>query len=535
MKYLRKLLVLTALLTSALAVRAQNIVISFDTNSIFALGATNGVNSNELSACAWHWWGSATTVHTYDPNEDAGGDPTSGSIKITATWPASGGDQYSVGLALSGAGQYDTGVLLAAGSYTNMEIDIKWDPASTIPIGDHMIGGDPTGWGFGFIATQYGQSWVPNANQPVLVNDGQWHHYVIPIDPAWPDIPGVIFKKFKGANAADANTTSAFWVDNIKFNFNTNQVIPHPTLTIAKAVKGLNITAARAGDQYQRETVRSKPADSIWWYGQSYPVKYSWTISEFPSRAVAPGYFGVMFLATDGSSSMTPDWNDPNCINIETSLNGANQGTCTFRFKTNAPNDNGVLYGVGSLGTLTDPSGVLGTWSATFSNNSVCTLVGPSGASLTVDMGPDAALYFNPSANMETHFGFQPGGPANIGFRATYSEIKVETNGVAVFDDTFPLEDPVNGADPALWINAYQAGDIAGKLVDHDGAYWLDWNKPDGFLSGLLISSDLSTGWVDPGLAILDHGTRRAMFADTNTLSAYQPTAYFKLFSTNAP
>src|SRR5262245_34704973 len=72
---------------------AQNVTVSFPTNSAFATNGLTGV---------WSWWGSATTVRAFDPTEDASGDGTSGSIKITATWPASGGDQYSVGLALSG-------------------------------------------------------------------------------------------------------------------------------------------------------------------------------------------------------------------------------------------------------------------------------------------------------------------------------------------------------------------------------------------------------------------------------------------------
>jgi len=536
-KIIRNLLCGAAVAVSVSTAPAQNVIVSFDTNSIFAINATNDFNgdtiSNELHTAVWHWWGGAATVHTYDPTQDADGNPASGSIKITATWPASGGDQYSVGLSLAGAEQYGIGINLPSLNYTNMEIDIKWDPSSTINITNHMTGGDPNGFGIGFVATQYGQSWAPNANQPVLVNDGQWHRYTIPIDSAWPSIPGVIFKKYKGDNAADANATSAFWVDNIKFNYNTNIVIPKPTLALAKATKGMSITAAQAGQQYQRQTIRSVPADAIDWVGNANPVTYSWTIGEFPSRSVAPGYFAVMFLAPGGGGSTDPDWNDANVIGVETSLNGANQGICTFRFKTNAPNSNGVLYGAGQLGVLTDPSGVLGTWSVTFSNNSIATLVGPSGASLTVDMGADAAALFDSPGSLPTYFGFQPGGPNNIGYRGTYTRIKVQDGATTVVDDTFPLafsEMP----DPSLWITRFSGGDIAGKVVDEDG-YWVDWNKPDGLLSAVQNSGTVNTGWADAGLAVRNHGARGAVFAGTNVLNAFPGGTYFRLYSTNAP
>jgi len=282
--------------------------------------------------------------------------------------------------------------------------------------------------------------------------------------------------------------------------------------------------------------VRSVPGELIQFYGNPDPVTYSWTIAEFPSRAVAPGFFATLFLAPDGGGSDTPDWNDPNCIVVETSLNAALQGTCSFRFKTNAPNSNGVLYGAGYLGQLVDPSGVLGTWSVTFTNNSYVTLVGPSGVSTNFNMGPDvAALFQVTSGFMPTYFGFQPGGPANIGYRGVYSRLKIQNGATIVVDDTFPVADPLTQTDPNLWLNAYQApDDNAGKVVDHDGAYWLDWNKPDGFFSFVGISANL-TSWADSALTTIDHGARTASFVDTNILVDFPNSVYFRLYGTNAP
>lgn len=531
----------TVLLASAPVTKAQNVLLDFSTNSIWA-------QTNQTELATWQWWGGCSTVREFSTN-DAAGDPTSGSIKISVTWPtpAGAGDfQYSVGLPLSGVGNYDLGITLSALGYTNMEIDILWDTNSTANVNDHQgidattgnPGGDPNGFGLGFVATQYGQTWVPNANQPVLNSNGVWQHFVIPIDNGWPAIPGLIFKKWRSngdAGAANlAGTTSTFYVDNIKFNYNTNQVIPLPVAKFEKAAPGLNITAAQAAAQYQRESVRSIPGDSIAWVGNPDPVTYSWTINSFPSRTDAPGYFGTLFLAPNGAGGETPDWDDANVIVIETSLNAGLQGTCTFRFKTNAPNNNGVLYGVGGLGTLNDPSGVLGTWTATFTNNSYCTLVGPSGVSLTVDMGADAAAFFAVNTgSLPTYFGFQPGGPANIGYRASYSRLKIQNGATTVVDDTFTS---LPDLDPNLWIPAFQAPDAnAYKVVTHGGAYWYSWNKPDGFFQSISASANLSTGWQDTGLLPVDFGSRSGAFVDTNILVNYPDSFFIRLYGTNTP
>ena len=531
---LRLVLLSAAAAFTASSLPAQNVKLSFDNDSSFA---TNYIANGNIPAM-WHWWGGAATVQEWTTN-DANGNPNSGSIKITATWPtgSTADYQYSVGLSLGGVSAYGLQTTLNPLNYTNFEFDIMWDTNSTINITNHMVGGDPNGFGFGFVATQYGQSWAPNANQPVLVADGQWHHYSIPINPAWPVIPGVIFKKYMGYNAANEGTTSAFWVDNLTFDFNTNVVIPKPKMLAAKATKGLNITAALSGSQYQRNGVRSVPADAHQWYGNTDPVTYSVTIAEFPNPVAYAGYQGHIMLSTDGSTT-EPDWNNPNVVYVQFQQNGAGQGVCNFRFKTNSPNSNGVgssgFFGTGAIMQLIAPS-VLGTWNVTFTNNSHITVAGPGGVSTNFDMGADAAAFFNSGTpSMATYFGGQPNNPGNIGQRIVYSQIKITDGTNTVVDDTFPLADPGNEVDPTLWTKQLDAGAVAIKVVDQN-ALWVDWNKPDGFLTGLQISSNLTSGWVDPALPIRDHGTRRAVFAGADTLVDYPLAAYFRLYSTNSP
>jgi hypothetical protein len=515
---------LLALMTgSALA---QNVLLDFSTNSIFA---TNNF------AGSWHWWGGAGTTQEFS-YYDAGNNPASGSLKITATWPTDPGAdwQYAVGLPLSGIKSYDITVTLNPLSYTNMEMDILWDTNSTANV-TNLTGGDPNNFGLGFVATQYGQTWVPNANQPVLVNDGQWHHYTIPINSAWPVIPGVIFKKWTGFNSNNVGTTSIFYVDNIKFNFNTNQSIPRPQMVLQTATKGLNIHAAQSGSQYQRNGVSSLPGASHWWVGNTNPVTYSLTIGEFPNGTTYGGYQAHIFLSTDGGTT-EPDWNNPNVIFVQFQENGSGGGICNFRFKTNSPNSNGGFFGTGAIMSKTWPS-ILGTWSVTFTNNSSITVVGPDGTGTNFDMGGDAATnWFLPvTGSMATYFGCQPNNPANIGQKMVYSRLTMTDGGTNVFDDTFPLEDPSFEIDPTLWIAECDAATANALKVVDEAAYWLDWNKPDGFLTALNVSSNVVSGWVDPGFPILDFGTRRGIYATvTNTLADYQNAAYFKLVTTNS-
>ena len=108
----------------------------------------------------------------------------------------------------------------------------------------------------------------------------------------------------------------------------------------------------------------------------------------------------------------------------------------------------------------------------------------------------------------------------------------MQTGATPVFDDTFPGPD----IDLGLWLLAFQAPDTtAYKVVDQDGAFWLSWNKPDGFFSFIASSTDVITGWVDSGIPVLDLGSRTGAFVDTNYLANFPNQVYFKLYGTNTP
>src|SRR5262249_14199529 len=123
---------------------------------------------------------------------------------------------------------------------------------------------------------------------------------------------------------------------------------------------------------------------------------------------------------------------------------------------------------------------------------------------------------------------------ANIGQRLDFSQITITDGTNVVADDTFPMVDPVTEVDQTLWTAQCDAPSaVALKVVDQ-AAYWVNWNKPDGFLTAFEISSNLLSGWVDPGLTVRDMGTIRGIYAtSTNDLVNYPDTAYFRLVSTN--
>jgi hypothetical protein len=540
---LRTLLLGTALATSALTANAQNVVLDFGTNSIWY---TN------TSTATWHWWGGATSVREWVTN-DAANDPASGSVKFTITWPSNPGSddfQYSVGMPLSGVGAYDIGTTLTPINYTNMTIDILWDTnASTADVDEHQAisggnpGGDPNGFGVNFVATQYGQTWVPNPNQPVVTSNGLWQRFTIPINPSWPVIPGLIFKKWRpntGAGATNlAGKMSVFYVDNVVFNFNTNLVIPPPELTIERATKGLNVAATGAG-QYQRNGVRSLPADSVQWFGNPDPVTYSVTIAEFPSGATYGGYQAHMFLSPDSGGATGPDWNDPNVIFVQWQENADGTGVCNFRFKTNSPNSNGVdasgFFGTGFIMQLIAPT-VKGTWNVTFTNNQYITVTGPGGVSTNFSMGADAAAWFQSlTPSMGTFFGTQPNNPANLSQRAVFSNIKIMNGNTTVVDDSFPVAYPPDEVDLNSWIVRVDGGPIALKVVESPGPFWLSWTLPDPYASGVQIASNVtSSTWIDTGLPFRLATSRHEVFVPTNILTGYENAGYFRLFSTNAP
>ena len=478
-------------------------------------------NANYING-TWNWWGGASRTVTWDPARDAQNDTNSGSLNVNVTYTS--GDQYSVGMSLSGTAAYNSGITIHTPSYSSVEFDLLWDTNSTFAADFINTNGDPNGLGIGLATSGWGQTWPPNPNQPRLVADGAWHHISVPLDPSWPDIPGFIFKKWFPADPLYTGTMN-FWIDNLSFTPSTAP-LPPPSMTLRKASNGLNLFLAQPGQQYQRESIRSIPADTIQWISNSDTVTYSVTIADFPT---SPGVQCHLFLVPDTAGSHAPDYADPNAIMLDIRGDAAGAGNATFRWKTNQPNANGQMYtsGQGQVGTL-NASTVRGTWSISFANNTNITVSGPGGAVTNWTMPPDAALLFYSTLNsMGTYFGTQPNNPVSIGQNVGISEIKITTGSTVVVDDLFNAIDPTQQVDPTLW--QLEMDNTAGIFViTNQPTYWLGWSLPDAGFS-LRAKPALDAPGVDPGLTPLLDGSSRLIQLSPDLLPNPQQSYFYLL------
>jgi hypothetical protein len=473
----------------------------------------------------WNWWGGASRTITWDPAQDAQNDTNSGSINISINFSGTGDNQYADGMSLSGNGSYNSAISIHTPSYSSMEFDLLFDTNSTMLIDNINTNGDPNGLGIGLGASSgWGQTWVPNPNQPRVVADGAWHHVSIPLDPSWPDIGGIVFKKWFAAQAQFTGTMN-FWVDNLNFIPSTAP-LPPPSMTLRKASNGLNLFLAQPGQQYQRESIRSIPADTIQWISNSDTVTYSVTIADFPTT---PGVQCHIFLVPDTAGSHAPDYGDPNAIMLDIRGNAAGAGNATFRWKTNQPNANSQMYtaGQGQVGTL-NATTVRGTWSVSFANNTNITVSGPGGVVTNLTMPPDAALLFYSTLNsMGTYFGTQPNNPVSIGQNVGISEIKVTSGATVVVDDLFNTVDPTQQVDPTLW--QLEMDNPAGIFViTNQPTYWLGWTLPDAGFS-LRAKPALNAPGVDPGLTPILDGSSRLIQLSPDLLPNPQQSYFYLL------
>jgi hypothetical protein len=432
----------------------------------------------------WNWWGAATRTVEWDPANDASGETNSGAIKISVNFPGTGDNQYSEGMSLAGRNNYNGDITIKTANYSALEMDVMWDPGSTLDTNVVNTSGDPNGLGIGLAGPSWGQTWAPAASQPKVVGDGKWHHYSIPLDPTWPDIPGLVFKKWFPNGAGAPAGTMTFWVDNINF-IPTTAVIPPPTMSIAKGKKGLNIFLSQPGQQYQRQGIGSTAGSGLFWVGNPQPVSYSATIGDFPDATKYPGVQAHIILAPDGSGN-GPDYGNITAMMLDIKANANGTGSGTLRYKTNSTGNNTMMYtatatattGAGQLGTITS-SNILGTWTLTFDHDTNITVSGPGGVSQTFTIPEENAQLFTGFA-METIFGGQPNATANIGQDILYTEIKITNGADVLVDDKFDTDtaDPNQQVDPNLWVR--RADDNNGIiLVDTDPTYYVRWTLPD--------------------------------------------------------
>ena len=476
----KQLLASLALASAVSGVQAQENLIISDFNT-------------EDSAAAWtRWWGGAVQTYSWDGTvNDPPTDPNSGSLKsvIEFDLAAYGGDNQ---FALIGA----LPETINAGLYTNLVMNLQWDPASPkTPAGNFGY------LEYGFRNADFSQTWLGGMNVPGDVTG--WQQISAPISAALPkldQVTGVVLKMWSGDPVTGMTGAATFWLDNVTLLANTNTApVPPPTLSLVPAQSGLQLFASAAA-QYQRQNIRTVDS-GFSWVGRTEPVSYSITTRSYPDGTHS-GFQTHLFLVPSETppTESSPDWNQPNVVFLEIGNNANGGAYANLRYKTNQPNGNSMYYNanpdngpVGSLGSVGSATPI-GTWTLTFTGDTQVTLTSPDGSTTTMEFPAEsAALFADP---LYAFVGVQPNQLANIGQSVVFGEVKF-TGMATPLTDNFvgvpPEEGGPNQLDPAKW--GVVAEDPTGVyLVPQDAAYWAWWTLPSTGYS-LQQSSSLSATW----------------------------------------
>lgn len=464
-----------------------------------------------------HWWGGDVWSATWDgaqnaPNTNAA--PTSGAVHITFDWtdtsPQSGFPQPQLSLLDgSGGGGWSTAFnghpdAAINGYYYDLDFDIKFDPASATSANDGTFGNIQVG----LAMPGWSQIWIWNTNFPTS-NTG-WNHvhaYISPTLANIDQIGGVVVLlpwQTSGSGTASTNAfytnatqVTSFWIDNIIFTPDLTKPLNPPTLSLKPVTPtpGLNLQTSAADGQYDRQNIATVSPDYSW-VGANGPVSYSIKINSYPGTN-NPYFETHIYLASGYSGSppgteSAPDWNEPNTIFLQIQNLPDGSAAGRFMWKTNDANANDMLWGpIGTLGTVHDTNGVIGTWTITFMNDTNVTLTSPSGVSSNFFFpDPVAVQSAWPAGSTVAYFGVMPNGAGDAGQGAVVTEIKI-TGVTTPIDDHF-----TQGAlDTSTWVvRAANPSDIS--LVANNVHWSLSWTLPD-LHYGLLSAASPLGPWSD--------------------------------------
>jgi hypothetical protein len=196
------------------------------------------------------------------------------------------------------------------------------------------------------------------------------------------------------------------------------------------------------------------------------------TISEYPASTYS-GFQTHLFLVPGSSIpnyETSVDWNEPHVIFLQIANNADGTAYAAFRYKTNQPNGNSMLFGSGTIATVGSATPT-GTWNLTFNPDGQITLTSPSGGTTNFALPTEAVSLF--SGSLYAYFGVQPNNLSYIGQSATIQQIQI--TGVAN-----PVSDSFTGSvlDANTWEKV--AEDANGVIqVGQDATFWVNWTLPD--------------------------------------------------------
>ena len=456
-----------------------------------------------------------SSLFDFSATEDANGNPSSGSMKVTLAWPNLAPNEWS-------EAQFSmndpVGVWpgRSMSPYYTVEFDIKVDQANSFIGTDGKYGGVQMvfqGWDGAGINS--GSGWNPLGRVGVNQQSG-WQHVTQTLGPFQNNNLNKFVVNFLGQNSA--TNTMVYYVDNLKISLPSG---PPPTLALNPPPKsGLHLTTV---SQYGRQSVRTV-GTNFTWVGAAAPVTYSVTIGSYPNSAVYTNFQTHIFLVPGmANNANDPDWSSPNIVTLMIE-NGANGTTyANFRYKTNEAGGNTMLYGSGTIAFKTNTM-LLGTWSLSFSQNTNATITAPDGTTTNFVFEAGAAGDVFDTTNMRVYFGAQANRAEGIGQEALLTGANITGAGGG-------LSDTFTGASLNTTKWQVSAGSPANVVQVPGGvAYNLTWPVPDNLFK-LNASTNAAdpTSWRDPGLSAALAGTTKKVAIPTGVPSLER--GFFGLFN----
>ncbi len=295
-----------------------------------------------------------------------------------------------------------------------------------------------------------------------------------------------------GINGGPYN--ASFWIDNVVLVANAVSN-PPPKVSIAPAVQGLNLFTGSALNN--RESLENTNYNFSW-VGASSPVSYSFTLSSYPipvADQVQNHIFLIPSPATNSGSA--PDYTEPNVIFLDLESTATGGASFMFRYKTNQPNGNTMIYGSGTLAAIQSPTGGVGTWTVTFNNNTNVTMTGPGGASTNFSIpdasGATSSLF---ASNVVLFYGTQANSVTAENDHTVTSDFNVTGLGSANFDDNFVAD--AGTLNTNIWIvNAAIPQSV--RMVGPGNPYYVSWTLPaSGFSLAATPSLSGNIVWSAP-------------------------------------
>jgi len=539
-------LALLALIGSTWESQAQFPVGSYTNN--FANGGNTSPFDGSGSVASWIYWFNTpggnlpitNDVTTVDPN--AG--PGTGSLEVYTPFTAAGTQNVFFGTFDNQYG-YDFTEEINLDNFSELSFDI-YVGTNNIPntdgnfgtLGVGVVTSVPTPTGNNDSYEQFGAGSV---TIPHGASNG-WVHISVPVDQTIPNITFVGGIAFDFASYSGYPTTPfTFWIGNVVLKY-SGAPPPPPTASIVKAAPGLT-QFADVMPTYNRQDQRTDQSGTanVTWYNQPGSVTYSWTIASYPTATYSNFLVGLN-LMPELTNCSDPDWTGSNDVWIALQNNADGTVTAGIAYKTNQPTGNSQLFAPptqmvpvnNEAAGLTVPSAI-GTWNATFKNNTSLTLTAPNGASTNVTLPASVAALFN--GYVSAYLYSTPADAVNIGQYVTFSAFKI--TGVV----TPVNEDLTKGglASPFLQTisqNYFYTGNYTTNppdqiFVTKKNPFWLNWTLPDGGFSPVASATLQHPIWNNLSENIFINGPNHWMMLSNTDLPGPN-SGFFALIERNA-